>query len=111
MARATSAQRGYNARWQRTRRRYLRTHSACEDASGCTQPAEDVHHLDGLGPLGPRGHDPTNLQALCHKHHSQITAQRAGGWRPAGKRKREAPAHPGLRSSTGGGGGLDHRDA
>lgn len=87
--RPTAAQRGYDAKWQRTRRRYLRTHPHCEQA-GCLKPAEDVHHLDGKGPHGPRGHDPRNLQALCHRHHSQITAAALP------KRARPAQQHPGL---------------
>lgn len=88
-ARATAARRGYNAKWQRTRRRYLRQHPTCEQ-TGCTDAAEDVHHLDGLGPHGPRGHDPTNLQALCHSHHSIVT----NATMP--KRKRPTEHHPGL---------------
>lgn len=82
--------RGYTAHWQRTRARYLHTHPHCEHPH-CTTPAQDVHHLDGQGPQGPRGHDPDNLQALCHSHHSQVTAAA----RP--KRTRPAEQHPGLR--------------
>lgn len=88
--RPTAAQRGYDTRWQRTRRRFIRTHPTCEWPDGCTSPAEDVHHLDGQGPHGPQGHDPANLQALCHSHHSTVTNQS----RP--KRTRPATSHPGL---------------
>ena len=28
-----------------------------------------VHHLDGKGPLGPRGCDPTNLRVPCRSCH------------------------------------------
>ena len=85
--RGTSAQRGYDARWQRTRTHYLRDHPTCE-CDDCLPlppaqrpPADDVHHRDGLGPNGPRGHDPTNLQAMAHVHHSRRTARdQPGGW-------------------------------
>ncbi len=87
--RATAAQRGYDARWGQTRKRYLRDHPTCEHPA-CDEPAVDVHHLDGLGPKGPRGHDPTNLQALCHPHHSIITNAAMP------KRRRPAEQHPGL---------------
>lgn len=88
MTRPTTAQRGYGAKWQRTRRRYLRNHPYCEE---CGAQAVDVHHLDELGPLGPRGHDDSNLQALCKSCHSAITAAALP------KRARPAQEHPGLR--------------
>lgn len=71
--RASASARGYDQHWRQTRGRYLKHHPACEQP-GCTLPATDVHHLDGQGPNGPHGHTWTNLQALCHRHHSQITA-------------------------------------
>lgn len=70
-----SRARGYNERWRRTRAAYLRSHPWCEHEDFCEAGATDVHHLDGLGPLGPRGHDAANLQALCHSHHSTITGR------------------------------------
>lgn len=79
--RPSAAQRGYDAKWQKTRRAYLAAHPYCEDEAGCIAKATDVHHLDGLGPLGPRGHDFENCLALCHAHHSKITSrEQAGGW-------------------------------
>jgi 5-methylcytosine-specific restriction protein A len=89
MSRPTAAQRGYDTRWTRTRRRYLRQHLLCMWPGGCGEEAVDVHHVDGRGPLGPRGHDPANLMALCKSHHSQIT----NADRP--KRERPASTHPG----------------
>jgi 5-methylcytosine-specific restriction protein A len=80
--RPTAATRGYDAKWRRTRGRYLQLHPRCEHA-GCAAPAVDVHHLDMRGPLGPRGHDHANLQALCHSHHSTITARTTNGSRSA----------------------------
>lgn len=79
-ARGTATQRGYDRRWQRTRRRHLRDHPLCSEP-GCRRVATDVDHIDGQGPLGPRGHDPGNLRSYCHSHHSKRTARdQPGGW-------------------------------
>lgn len=44
-------------------------------------PATEVDHVDGLGPLGPRGHDWSNLRALTKRCHSRVTARnQPGGW-------------------------------
>lgn len=78
--RPSAAKRGYDTRWRATRARFLREHPGCQFPD-CPEPASDVHHRDGLGPSGPRGHDPSNLAALCQRHHSAITAQmQPGGW-------------------------------
>ena len=78
--RPSSRQRGYDAQWERTRDEYRRRYPHCEEP-GCHEAATDVHHLDGLGPLGPRGHDWSNLVSLCHAHHSRITAtEQPGGF-------------------------------
>lgn len=78
---------GYDARWQRTRAAYLREHPYCECPECMALPAlvrplaTEVNHRDGLGPLGPRGHDWTNLQAMTKSHHSRETARhQPGGW-------------------------------
>lgn len=66
--------------WRRARAQFKRTHPICEDETGCIMPTEHVHHLDG-DPLGPRGLDPTNFQALCLPHHSKKTARETpAGW-------------------------------
>lgn len=75
-----SGKRGYDQAWRKTRATYLEAHPRC--ACGCGKKATDVHHLDGLGPLGPRGHDPDNLQALAHSCHSKETAASRGYWGP-----------------------------
>lgn len=100
--RATATQRGYDAKWQRTRRRYLRHHPVCECDECSKLPYRErpqatvVHHLDGNGPLGPRGHDPTNLQAMSKPCHDRTTArEQPGGWNVKGSRRREAERHPG----------------
>lgn len=77
--RPNAAARGYDARWQAERRRYLASHPRCQ-WPGCTHPATDVDHEDGLGPLGPQGYDWANLRAYCHPHHSAKTATYDGGF-------------------------------
>ena len=83
--RPSSTNRGYNARWRATRTAYLETMRAqhprglawCEECKLTEDVLEhplEVDHIDGLGPLGPRGHDPANLQALCRAHHQAKTA-------------------------------------
>ncbi|WP_213002631.1 HNH endonuclease signature motif containing protein [Winogradskya consettensis] len=75
--RGSAAQRGYDARWRRTRAAHLGRHPLCP----CGSIATDVDHIDGLGPKGPRGHDPSNLRSLCHSCHSQRTGRdQPGGW-------------------------------
>lgn len=79
--RPSATARGYDAEWRRTRAAFLQSHPICEDPEVCIEPATDVDHVDGLGPKGPRGHDPNNLRALCHSHHSRRTARdQPGGW-------------------------------
>ncbi|KAB8186984.1 HNH endonuclease [Nonomuraea phyllanthi] len=85
--RGSASQRGYDAAWQRTRAAYLKNHPRCECEDCEALPYEqrpaatDVDHIDGLGPNGPRGHDPSNLRALTKSHHSRRTARdQPGGW-------------------------------
>lgn len=79
--RPSARERGYDSGWECTRSAYLMVYPICQHPKGCIQPATDVHHLDGLGPRGPRGHDWANLQGLCHAHHSALTAtEQPGGW-------------------------------
>jgi hypothetical protein len=73
------------------RRFYLRRHPVCEwlleDGTPCGKPSTDVHHRDsswktsGVWLLFMGGLNMTNLQALCHEHHSSITMKenREGG--------------------------------
>lgn len=90
-ARPKTARKGYGASWQRTRARYLREHPLCECADCEAVPAPlrpaatEVDHIDGLGPLGPRGHDPSNLRAMTKACHSRETARaQPGGWNDRG---------------------------
>ena len=79
--RESAQSKGYDAQWRKTRLEFLRAYPVCQDEMGCVAKATDVDHIDGLGPKGPRGHDWTNLRALCHSHHSKRTARdQPGGW-------------------------------
>ncbi len=76
--RGSAQERGYDSRWRRTRAAFLRKNPNCAE---CGAPAVHAHHIDGRGPLGPRGHDPKNLSPLCHPCHSRLTArEQPGGW-------------------------------
>jgi len=59
--------------WRRIRANYLRRHPVCEEA-GCTREATDVHHKVDRSEGGRS--DDSNLEALCHSHHSSVTASR-----------------------------------
>ena len=79
--RPSARRRGYDAKWEQTRRDFLGAFPACQWPEGCLTPASQVHHLDGEGPMGVRGHDFGNLQSLCASHHAQITAkEKPSGW-------------------------------
>jgi 5-methylcytosine-specific restriction enzyme A len=86
-ARGSAAARGYDARWQASSAAYLAEHPWCVCGpdccpAGCKLPATDVHHLDGLGPTGPRGYDPANWAALHRRCHARVTVREHGFGRP-----------------------------
>ncbi|MFD3929546.1 HNH endonuclease signature motif containing protein [Streptomyces sp. NPDC058614] len=84
-ARPSSHSHGYNTAWQRASARYLEDHPYCECPECSALPplqrdlATEVDHIDGLGPLGPRGYDPANWQAMSKPHHSRKTAAETWG--------------------------------
>lgn len=73
------------ARWDRTRRDYLRAnpYCQCEECAAVPEPmrlaATEVDHIDALGLTGPRAFDWSNLQALTKSHHSAKTARESFG--------------------------------
>jgi len=69
---------GYDHRWATASRANLRAHPWCA-WPGCTAAAEVTDHIDGQGPLGPRGFDPRNWQSLCRPHHTVKTNRHDGG--------------------------------
>lgn len=83
--RGNPSERGYGAKWQRYRRRFLDGRSLCgqspneerEAAYGClseglSTPATEVDHIDPVSRGGPFW-DPLNHQGLCKTHHSRKT--------------------------------------
>jgi 5-methylcytosine-specific restriction protein A len=95
-ARPTASARGYDQQWRATRAAFLEEHPTCECDVCLKLPewrrpqATDVDHRDGLGPLGPAGHDFANLRAMAHAHHSRRTAaDQPGGWNRRGRSARD----------------------
>lgn len=73
-ARTAEARKVYKtARWQRLRKRVLREQPWCQE-TGCNQMATDVDHIVPISRNGPK-FARSNLQSLCHKHHSAKTWQ------------------------------------
>lgn len=86
-----SSRAGYDRTWQRTRKAYLRVnpYCMCEPCADLPMPlrpvATEVDHIDGLGPLGPRGHDWANLRSMTKAHHARETGRsQPGGWNDRG---------------------------
>lgn len=83
--RRTPHSRGYDTAWAKASAAYLRDHPYCECEDCAPLPplqrdlATEVDHIDGLGPLGPRGYDPANWQAMSKRHHSRKTARETWG--------------------------------
>ncbi|GDY65722.1 hypothetical protein SAV14893_051150 [Streptomyces avermitilis] len=82
---SSAHQRAYRSKeWQRTRTAFLREHWHCECDECMLTPeilrprAQVVDHIDGLGPLGPRAHDWTNLRAMTTAHHNRRTMRDQG---------------------------------
>ena len=79
--RPSAARRGYGARWQHFRKKFLAAHPDCED---CGAPATDVDHVPSRRELNRRGVPNPDadqyLHARCHPHHSKKTALEDGGW-------------------------------
>lgn len=108
--RGSSAQRGYNGRWQKARATFLREHPLCAAcrSEGNTTPATVVDHIKAhrLSEALASGEDAAvkvaqslfwdtgNWQPLCKRHHDVKTATEDGGFgRP---RAREAADSTGL---------------
>jgi 5-methylcytosine-specific restriction protein A len=79
--RGSSAERGYDYRWQRLRKMYLREHPLCVDPDkrhvGQVKVATDVDHIIPKRDGGTD--DESNLQALCKPCHSRKTANENAG--------------------------------
>lgn len=78
--RGTSAQRGYDYRWQKIRALHLQEFPLCADPfnvhDGAPPLATDVDHIQRKRDGGTN--DPSNLQSLCHSCHSRKTRAEMG---------------------------------
>jgi len=75
--RPSAAKRGYNARWQRASKLYLKKYPLCVDCrvTGYTEPATVVDHI-----IPHRGDmklfwQQSNWQGLCVPHHNAKSAR------------------------------------
>lgn len=82
--RGTTAQRGYGGRWQRERKRFLRSHPLCAmcERDGRVELATVVDHI-----IPHKGNDTLmwdegNWQALCTTHHNGEKQRIDKGGRP-----------------------------
>lgn len=72
--------------WRDFSRAFLRDHRTCECVDCMKLPevmrprSQITDHIDGLGPSGPRGFDPTNMQAMTIPCHGRKTARFDGGF-------------------------------
>jgi len=71
LRRGSSTQRGYDYRWQKTRKGYLDHHPLCVlcEAAGRVTAANEVDHIIPLQVDPMRKYDRTNWQALCKPCH------------------------------------------
>ena len=82
--RGSAWRRGYDDDWRSVRREYLAEHPFCERQSKCgrlpmsMRLATEVHHRQTVARRPDLRLDPTNLEALCHACHSEITAREMG---------------------------------
>jgi len=75
--RGSSTKRGYDYRWQKTRKGYLENHPLCVhcEAEGRITAANEVDHIIPIQIAPMRKYDRTNWQPLCKSHHSKKTAK------------------------------------
>ena len=68
--RGSPSSRGYDFKWTKFRKHWLREHSICEK---CGMEATEIHHIQPLSEGGSK-YSEFNLMPLCHSCHSKITA-------------------------------------
>lgn len=66
--------------WREVRRRVLKAAGYRCAVPGCPARATHVDHVQSRRVAPARALDPSNLQPLCHRHHSAKTARRDGGF-------------------------------
>ena len=76
-ARGTTAERGYDYKWQQTAKRYRKRYPLCEDCEeqGRMRRASEVHHIVKHGGNPVLLYDPSNLRSLCRTCHQRRTNQ------------------------------------
>jgi len=86
--RKNAAQRGYDSRWQKYRKWYLRRHPLCVNFKDCGNMAEVVDHITPVS-KGGSFWDPDNHQPMCKFCHDRKTAREDGGFgnKPKGDRR------------------------
>jgi 5-methylcytosine-specific restriction endonuclease McrA len=70
--RPNASQRGYGSDWRQLRAEHLAAHPWCVMCilAGQMVRATDVDHITPIALAPHRRLDPSNLQSLCHHHHS-----------------------------------------
>ena len=70
-----AAERGYDARWRKVRKKYLEAHPLCVEClkEGQYVKATDVDHIQAHRGDSKLFWDTGNWQPLCHSHHSKKT--------------------------------------
>lgn len=75
----TTAERGYDSKWQRARAAYLKAHPLCRmcDEAGITRLAQVVDHIKAhRGDKALFWDSKNNWQALCLRHHNSHAQRR-----------------------------------
>ncbi|THK37652.1 HNH endonuclease [Ensifer sp. MPMI2T] len=62
----------YDADWHRLAARFKKAHPYCQ-VKGCGRPTEHVDHIVTVRAAPHLRLHWSNLQALCHQHHSRLT--------------------------------------
>jgi len=80
--RATSTERGYDARWRQARRAYLRTNPLCVEClkMGIVKSAKIVDHIKPHKGNMDLFWDEANWQSLCERCHNKKTAREDGAF-------------------------------
>lgn len=75
-SRPNASDRGYDEAWRRTRAAHLERFPVCAKCG--SNDRVEVHHLRTVRDAPHLRLEPSNLQTLCKKHHSQQTLRDRG---------------------------------
>ena len=89
--RGSASERGYDARWRRARRMYLRENPLCAEClkEGRTEAATVVDHIIPHKGDYEMFWDSENWQPLCVRHHGEKTAKETWGGQDVHSRDNE----------------------